>query len=376
MAFTSKINSVINAVQNNLPNGIGGQISNFANLVTGQVQNNKIAAQLLNKSPLELDTDTPTSHMKENPFNYGTVYYPQEAGNMGDGHYVMFDILNEKSTSFKYTNFDGTNIKKLNGQDTFKGDIGDTTGASVETVYNLKQSYSQKRIRKPNSGFSSNFDRFTFISDTMLLYTPPTGLNFSYGMNYEGIETGILGVFTSGSVLDSIERGGGAAADAIARLGGAILDTATGGASTALAQQGTGLAFNPMVEQTFQGVKFREFTFEYKFLAKNEKEKDDIHKIINLFKFHMHPEFSNSNKSIFTVPSRFQVTYMYRDKENTYIPRVSRCVLTQMDVNYAAGDEVQSFKGDSQGAPMSNISVNLTFVETEIMTKETIAQGY
>ena len=383
MAFTSKINSIVKAVQSNLPAGIGSQISNFASSITGQVQNNKIAAKLLNKSPLELDSATPSSHMKENPFQYGTVQYPQEAGNMGDGHYVVFDVLTEQQSAFKYTKFDGTNIKKLSGKDLFSGDLGalDLANPTAEAVYDLKQSQASKRIRKPNSGFAKSFDRYTNISDTIMLYTPKSSLNFAYGVEYEGVGTGMIGmgirsaIDTSG-VADAMGKSGEFGAEAIKRLAGSIGDLITDGASTAVQQQVTGTAVNPMLEQTFKSVPFRKFQFDYQFIPKNVKEKDDVHKIINLFKFHMHPEFAQGSEARFIVPSRFQIMYMYRSKENTYVPRVSRCVLTNMDVNYAPGDDVQSFKGDNQGAPMSNITMNLQFSETEIMTKETIAQGY
>ena len=383
MAFTSKINSIVKAVQSNLPAGIGSQISNFASSITGQVQNNKIAAKLLNKSPLELDSATPSSHMKENPFQYGTVQYPQEAGNMGDGHYVVFDVLTEQQSAFKYTKFDGTNIKKLSGKDLFSGDLGalDLANPTAESVFDLKQTQVNKRIRKPNSGFAKTFDRYTNISDTIMLYTPKSSLNFAYKTEYEGLGTGMIGmgirsaIETSG-VADAMGNSYEFGAEAIKRLAGTIGDLITDGASTAVQQQVTGTAVNPMLEQTFKSVPFREFQFDYQFIPKNEREKDDVHKIINLFKFHMHPEFAQGSEARFIVPSRFQIMYMYRSKENTYVPRVSRCVLKNMDVNYAAGDEVQSFKGDNQGAPMSNITMNLQFAETEIMTKETIAQGY
>lgn len=384
MAFTSKINSIVKAVQNNLPAGVGSQISNFASSITGQIQNNKIAAKLLNKSPLELDSATPSSHMKENPFQYGQVQYPQEAGNMGDGHYVVFDILTEQQSAFKYTKFDGTNIKKLSSDDVIEQGLGSLNLANptAKSVFDLKQTQVNKRIRKPNSGFAKTFDRYTNISDTILLYTPSSSLNFQYGVEYEGVETGMIGmgvraaIETSG-ISEAMTAGlGESVLEAGKRLAGTIGDLITDGASTAIQQQVTGTATNPMLEQTFRSVPFRKFQFDYQFIPKNEREKDDVHKIINLFKFHMHPEFAQGSEARFIVPSRFQIMYMYRSKENTYVPRVSRCVLTNMDVNYAAGDEVQSFKGDSKGAPMSNITMSLQFSETEIMTKETIAQGY
>ena len=76
-------------------------VEHFAN--SGQTS--KIAAKLLNKSPLEIGNDNPTAHIKENPYSYGSVYYPQETSNMGDGHYVIFDVLMHNESSYKTQTF-------------------------------------------------------------------------------------------------------------------------------------------------------------------------------------------------------------------------------------------------------------------------------
>jgi hypothetical protein len=67
---------------------------------------------------------------------------------------------------------------------------------------------------------------------------------------------------------------------------------------------------------------------------------------------------------------------MYRENRNAYIPRISRCVLTGMNVNFAPQDVISTFKQDTQGTPATMATMSLTFKETEIMTKERIADGY
>jgi len=137
-----------------------------------------------------------------------------------------------------------------------------------------------------------------------------------------------------------------------------------------------GQAVNPQNEVVFQSVPFREFDFPFEFAPKNAKEKDNIHKIINMFKFHMMPEYQGTTKGYFNVPSEFQITYMYREERNTYIPRVSRCVLKNMNVDYAPEGVISSFIPDEQGAAPTLATMSLSFTETEIMTKERIADGY
>ena len=90
----------------------------------------------------------------------------------------------------------------------------------------------------------------------------------------------------------------------------------------------------------------------------------------------MLPEQSSGANGYFKVPSEFQITYMYRDNENSYLPRVSRCVLKSCNIDYAPEGVVSTLTPDERGAPPTLINMGLTFGETEIMTKETIAQGF
>ena len=90
----------------------------------------------------------------------------------------------------------------------------------------------------------------------------------------------------------------------------------------------------------------------------------------------MHPEYKGDTKGFFNVPSEFQITYMYRENINTYIPRISRCVLANMNIDYAPEGVFTTFKADNQGAAPVLATMNLTFKETEVMTKERIAEGF
>ncbi len=76
------------------------------------------------------------------------------------------------------------------------------------------------------------------------------------------------------------------------------------------------------------------------------------------------------------APSEFQITYMYKDGPNMYIPKISRCALTDMSVDYSPEGVFTTFKGDNKGAAPVLTTMNLSFTEMEIMTKETIAEGH
>ena len=393
MAWTSKVANVIKGkVASMAMNAIGNKLmSSFAN--SGQTS--KIAAKLLNKSPLEIGNDNPTAHIKENPYSYGTVYYPQETSNMGDGHYVIFDVLMHNESAYKTQTFNNglltDNSKNFVGGETnWYG--GKVAGTSVRSIKNIKRRGIQEtnRVRGVNSGLFSKFgSNHTYISDSIILYMPPEGMKFDQSASYEGVETGLAGdigmgiggVINDTGFKDKLKAAAKGSTDVIQELTKEAAFGVVGlipGMENARAayDKFKGQAKNPNLESIFKSVPFREFSFPFTFAPKNEKEKDAVHKIIQLFRFHMLPEQQSGANGYFNVPSEFQITYMYRDNENSYLPRVSRCVLKQCAVDYAPEGVVSTLTPDERGAPPTLITMNLSFGETEIMTKETVAKGY
>ena len=399
MAFTSKVSNIIKGAVGNL---VGQSISSAVNnFVAGGAQRKKLAAKLINKSPLEIQNIDPKAHMTVNPYEYGFVAYPEETMNLGEGHFIIFDVLMHKSSKFKDqgTNPNARQISGFN-DDVTGADGGYYVGENNtqnQTLAKLKKkglNFADRQI-KVNSGLNEKTPTHTFLSDSIILYTPGQALKFGYGTNYNDASTGIAGLLgdaISGAVA---EAKAGNYVDAAAALGTAAKDaggdafqifarSALFGAASlipgfeqaeAAFDKAKGQAVNPQMEVVFQSVPFRSFSFPFEFAPKNKKEKDEMHKIINLFKFHMHPEYQSTTRGYFNVPSEFQITYMYRENINSYIPRISRCVLKNMNVDYAPEGVFSTFKADNKGAPPVLAKVDLEFQETEIMTKETIAAG-
>ena len=386
MAWTSKVANVIKGkVASMAMNAIGNKLmSSFAN--SGQTS--KIAAKLLNKSPLEIGNDNPTAHIKENPYSYGTVYYPQETSNMGDGHYVIFDVLMHNESAYKTQTFVKgllePNPNAVVGE--FKG------GSTIRNIKNIKREgvVQKNRVRGVNSGLFSKFgSNHTYISDSIILYMPPEGMKFDQSASYEAMETGLAGDIGMGigglindtgfkDKLKSAAKGSTAVIQELTKEAAFGVVGLIPGMENARAayDKFKGQAKNPNLESIFKSVPFREFSFPFTFAPKNEKEKDAVHKIIQLFRFHMLPEQQSGANGYFNVPSEFQITYMYRDNENSYLPRISRCVLKQCAIDYAPEGVVSTLTPDERGAPPTLITMNLSFGETEIMTKETVAKGY
>ena len=138
-----------------------------------------------------------------------------------------------------------------------------------------------------------------------------------------------------------------------------------------IAQFGAKVKTNPFREVFFEGVDYRKFNFKYTFYPKNENETQNVRRIIDLFKEHMHPELS-AGGYFYVYPSEFEIKYYYKDGENGNFNKIAPCALTDMSIDYG-GAQFSSF---SDGSP-TQISMTLSFRELELLTKESIRKkGY
>lgn len=124
---------------------------------------------------------------------------------------------------------------------------------------------------------------------------------------------------------------------------------------------------NSKAEQLFKGVNFRDFSFDYQFAPRSEKEAEAVMRIVRLFRHHMLPEFKDQANFLFIYPSEFEIRYYKGSKENEYIEKHMTCVLTNMIVDYTPNGQFNTF---SNGMP-TQINMTLNFRELSIATKET-----
>ena len=381
---------VSNIIQGAMSNLLSGALSNnMPNNKMSQPQYAKLAKRLINKSPLEIDNaNVPpqTGHMNINPYEYGQVYYPETTSQMGEGHYMIFDIVivdqGKFESSMAELNLDqqalgeehGFDLKENQPFNQSRSKFGSRVKNRISSAKSINKLGNSPRLRSVSSGISSTRPTHTTISDSIILYTPAQGLEQNYTVNYDMIEAGLAGfLFERG--LNSVVEGLSTATGEIIR---GITDTIAGalgaGGLRAVLDKSKAIAKNPKKEQVFKDVSFRPFNFKFEFAPRNRSELDSAYKIIELFKFHMHPQIAPNR--YFVVPSEFQITYMYRDKANLWFPKISRCILKDMKVNYAPEGVVTTFRENDRGAPPVGINMSLSFAEIEIMTKNTIAQGY
>jgi hypothetical protein len=372
----------------------------------------------LRKSPIELNQDAgPTAHLNDDPFAFSSISYPSDVTqDMQNGHYMLFYINVQNKTKYAYTNADtgkAVRQKFLKEVPTVGGPPGSTKLVPEEIIGEQTSSgmfdtirkggkgsvLSSDRVdlrksRKAMTGFSSVLPTTSRITDSIAIYLPPDIKDSTSASYNNAAEMGVIGLAAAGAVdfTRAMARNDFAAAS------GALLGTASGIAKEALKRMGSefvggvsgvdpeaitgfankafGQATNPYMEVIFEKVGMRTFSYNFTFSPRNEAETADVQKIIKIFRFHMLPELQGTNERFLTLPSTFDIHYMYQMKaevaeENSFYSKIATCVLSGVDVDYAP-DGVKSF---ASGAP-TQIKMGLNFMETEMLTKQHVDAGF
>ena len=405
----------------NLFNALNGLKTNiFGGGNTGQT------TPILRKTATGMLDESPLSVLDHDPFAYSSIQYPRNlTSNGGIGHYMLFYVNVQEKTKYTYNNDDGVKIGGFNEVPIYEtrtravGPAGSQTEeyrvqVGSEYVQNdgkFRAKYQEglnnrkgrtgiagddgiilnKQQRTRHTGMASYHNTTKRISDSVAIYLPPN-VTDSTVASYNGAATGILGFAAAGGagLIEAMNnKDFEAAAKSLVGSAKGFLSEAAKNAAAELAEGLTnaegglglinkafGQADNPYMEVLFDKMELRTFTYQFTFSPKNTQETEDVQKIIALFRFHMAPELKGQNNRFLTLPSEFDIHYMYQDQagqasENDFYNKIATCVLTNCEVNYTP-DGVKSFEG---GAP-TKITMALTFQETELLTKQRINEGY
>ena len=268
-------------------------------------------------------------------------------------------------------------------------------GGKGSVLYS-NQLFLQKSRKKPYTGINSRYPTTSRITDSVALYLPPAISN-DMSAQYNDSETGIAG-FLALSGYDIAKNvadqdyvaaqaqlfgvAGQVVLEAIKRVSFATVEGLS--RSEGLEKSFNkifGSTLNPYIEVTYGSIGMRTFNYTFRFAPKSEKETKEVQAIIQLFRFHMVPEMKDTQHRYLTLPSTFDIHYMYqsttagglkRAKENPFYNKIATCVLKGCDVNYTPNSQIESF---ADGAP-TQIEMSLVFGETEMLTKQKINDGF
>ena len=356
-------------------------------------------------------TTTPISSLDSDPLKFGTYQYPKDVfENQQLGHFMIFYVNKTDRTKYVYgknaqqrnTIIDNikTSIKDNAIFEKLKGEYAKKQNyilSKAESITGKSYSSSGQELSKANrndkalQGLGSIRKTTTRITDSIALYLPANVVDVT-AATYEDTPTGMLGNLLGQAIRagESLNRKdyeslgriagqsiGDFAKEALKRFGGALAESLSGSeGAIPLANKVFGQADNPFVEVFFNTMNIRTFTYNFNFAPRNQVETAEIQEIIQLFRFHMAPEMQGTNSRYLTLPSEFDIHYMYKAEngegyENDYYTRIGTCVLENVSTNYTPNG-VKSF---ADGAP-TQITMSLTFRETEVLTKEKINAGY
>ena len=89
----------------------------------------------------------------------------------------------------------------------------------------------------------------------------------------------------------------------------------------------------------------------------------------------MLPEMVEGSANRLKMPNTFDIQYMYNGKDNSYLHKISTCVLETMSVSYG-GDRYKTFEANANGAPPVEVQITLAFKEMDLITRELANQGF
>lgn len=340
--------------------------------------------------------------------------FPQAVEEDGQGHYIHFKIHTSTSAKVHSSKKPG---QKSSGR---VEALQQTTNLGMEKVkQNRTGTQAQQR-----SYYASVSPPKRQLATSIALYMPAS-VSVSYGAEYADsdigigteavidaaqeynatqgnkVQKGIAGIKAFGNTIQ------GKGASIIANLGE---KAGMSGLATMLAV-GTGTVTSDRVELLFKRMSRREFSYAFTLVPQSGQEAKTIQEIVYLFKMHMHPEYTtgygfghlmgNSKEAkaikraadkanaamktktksgrFFKIPDTFDIEYMSYTNMNNYIHQISTCYLKNMQVTYG-GDKFRAYDIQEgmfgEGAPPQTTVINLTFAETEVLTKESIAQGF
>ena len=378
-------------------------------------------------SAIEMADTSPTSALDVDPYQFTSLTYPRDLTNsMQYGHYIQFYINVQNKTTYKYAGYDDKGNEITIGVqrvETQKEDI--SLGGASPTEYHkmryagedygvgvasTRPSYASdlhertngtklqseavslsKTKRRRRYGVFATNPQTSRITDAISIYLPPNVQDNTL-MNYTPAETAMLGYLAAsgGAALEAIRANdmreltkiglatlGGTLWEMFKTMGGSILETVSGSeGGYDLLNKIYGRTTNPYMEVFFQSPQLRTFQYNFTFAPRNEDERDDVQKIIHMFRFHMAPELRSGHNMFMTLPSEFDIYYMYqaedgRCSENDFYNKISTCALTACNVDYTPG----GVNSHADGSPVK-ITMNLTFQEMDMITKQRVSEGF
>lgn len=343
-----------------------------------------------------MNAESPLKALESDPYSIQSLRYPLDLGSTRYGHFINFTAMEPAVPGYTQkisqqidqagiTNTQSGSMfnRIVSAYNEFESDFGSLINSSISDV----ASTASKSISdKTKEYYKIIMERGKFIpKESVSLYMPDT-IMLNQQVNYDNISLtellgnigfAVEGVSRGSSILDAITSDASMTEKFKTLSSEPIFEEMAGrfigGSSMAgFALSKSGRAINPQMEVIFKNVHFRNFQYNFNFTPKNQKETEEVHKIITFFRKHQLPSIDTGGVGrYYTLPSQFQINYSFNGKENGYLHKFSPVVLRSVVVDYSQ----HGWATHADGSPVHIVMI-LHFQEIDIMTREKVEQGY
>jgi len=244
-------------------------------------------------------------------------------------------------------------------------------------------------------------------AQTIFLFVPGGNQNgpLSWPLvhEYDDVKLTKLATGAIGAVTAAIPGG-----DVLTNLAGKGADAAVAGARI----RGLG-TINPKIDVLYSNTELRRFQFSFFFAPESSEESSTLKKIIKALRKYSAPELTGLPPMLqgtgigdvlgqimgqtgaftgtsgqgsqlksglwFIPPAEFLISFhiissdLSSSSENQYIPKIGRCILERIDVDFSPGQN--EFSTFNDGAP-TNVQLTMLFREMRVISQADIESGY
>ena len=211
---------------------------------------------------------------------------------------------------------------------------------------------------------------------TKIFLPMPANIGTTYDQRYNTEAIGIKGSLAAGaSIVNQMKTiTKGDVADATNTLAFEFVEGAAnvGGLGNAFkgAVAAQGISKNPYMAVMYDQPNIRSHQFQWKLIARNERDSLVLTDIVRAFKWYSSPGVNQKNPHFLDYPEQFDIDF----RHDKHVHNIGPSVLTSLNVQYhAEGKPLYYNVTATEKAPVS-INITAAFQEVTIVTKQTIDQ--
>jgi hypothetical protein len=326
-------------------------------------QNSNTTRNLTSTTPIG-----PLASLYNNRYASRTHAYPRDLGSSYKGHAVGFQFVKVNPSSLNEITDTLTTALKDNawsiaaagatglvtGNSTAAAAVGlamFASGGGIDEIKNLP--IVKDSINGDTTGISIQ-PPTEIPGDYVMLYMPET-VRFDYNSDYSDLS--IAEALGSSKITGQI---------------GQAITSISEDPLVRLAMNKAGYVFNPQQQLLFNGINFRQYQMSFTFTPFSQSEALAVKNIIQLFRSYAAPTVVKSAAGFFfNPPGMVDIKYLFNGKENSNIPKVKRCVIESVEVDYAPN----GWAAMKDGMP-TQTTMTIGFKEVELVDKTDIVKGY